>query len=107
VSVKDTTKSLIQLDETIKILDDFINNISEFNSKRAKLEDSLKIFNSKDLDHRESELVRALNEINDLEARIKSIDNEISQNKKEIPRLILEIESKLGKVSATQYTIVQ
>jgi len=31
VSVKDTTKSLIQLDETIKILDDFINNISGFN----------------------------------------------------------------------------
>lgn len=107
VSVKDTTKSLIQLDETIKILDNFINNISEFNSKRAKLEDSLKIFNSKDLDHRESELVRALNEKTDLEARIQSIDNEISQNKKEIPRLILEIESKLGKVSATQYTIVQ
>ncbi len=107
VSVKDTTKSLIQLDETIKILDNFINNISEFNSKRAKLEDSLKIFSSKDLDHRESELVRALNEKNDLEARIKSIDNEISQNKKEIPRIILEIESKLGKVSATQYTIVQ
>ena len=107
VSVKDTTKSLIQLDETIKILDNFINNISEFNSKRAKLEDSLKIFSSKDLDHRESELVRALNEKNDLEARIQSIDNEISQNKKEIPRLILEIESKLGKVSATQYTIVQ
>ncbi len=107
VSVKDTTKSLIQLDETIKILDNFINNISEFNSKRAKLEDSLKIFSSKDLDHRESELVRALNEKNDLEARIKSIDNEISQNKKEVPRLILEIESKLGKISATQYTIVQ
>ncbi len=107
VSVKDTTKSLIQLDETIKILDNFINNISEFNSKRAKLEDSLKIFNSKDLDHRESELVRALNEKNDLEERIQNIDNEISQNKKEIPRLILEIESKLGKVSATQYTIVQ
>ena len=107
VSVKDTTKSLIQLDETIKILDNFINNISEFNSKRAKLEDSLKIFNSKDLDHRESELVRALNEKNDLEERIQNIDNEISQNKKEIPRLILEIESKLEKVSATQYTIVQ
>ena len=107
VSVKDTTKSLIQLDETIKILDNFINNISEFNSKRTKLEDSLKIFNSKDLDHRESELVRALNEKNDLEERIQSIDNEISQNKKEVPRLILEIESKLGKVSSTQYTIVQ
>ena len=107
VSVKDTTKSLIQLDETIKILDNFINNISEFNSKRAKLEDSLKIFYSEDLDHRESELVKALNEKNDLEERIQNIDNEISQNKKEIPRLILEIESKLGKVSATQYTIVQ
>ena len=62
VSVKDTTKSLIQIDETIKILDNFINKISEFNSKRAKLEDSLKVFDSKDLDHRESELVRAINE---------------------------------------------
>ena len=107
VSVKDTTKSLNQLDEIIKILDNFINNISEFNSKRAKLEDSLKIFNSKDLDHRESELVSALNEKNDLEARVQNIDNEISQNKKEIPRLILEIESKLGKVSSAQYTIIQ
>jgi len=107
ISVKDAKKSAVQINEIINILDDFINKISEFNEKRSKLEDSLKVFNVKELNAKESELSNAINDKNDLEKRIQSIENELSQSKKKIPNLILDIEKKLREVSSKQYTIVQ
>jgi len=107
ISVKDAKKSAVQINEIINILDDFINKISEFNEKRSKLEDSLKVFDVKELDAKESELSNAINDKNDLEKRIQRIENELSQSKKKIPNLILDIEKKLREVSSIQYTIVQ
>jgi len=106
ISVKDAKKSAVQINEIINILDDFINKISEFNEKRSKLEDSLRVFDVKELNAKESELSNAINDKNDLEKRIESIENELSQSKSKIPNLILDIEKKLREVSSTQYTIV-
>jgi len=107
ISVKDAKKSAVQINEIINILDNFINKISEFNEKRSKLEDSLKVFDIKELNAKKSELSNAINDKNDLEKRIQSIENELLQSKKKIPNLILDIEKKLREVSSTQYTIVQ
>ena len=106
ISVKDAKKSVIQVNEIINILDNFIVKISEFNKKRSNLEDSLKIFDVKELNAKESELSSAINDKSDLEKRIQSIENELSQSKKKIPNLILDIEKKLREVSSIQYTIV-
>ena len=107
ISVKDAKKSAVQIDEIMNILDNFINKISEFNKKRSNLEDSLKVFDVKELNAKESELSNAINDKNDLEKRIQSIENELSQSKTKIPNLILDIEKKLREVSSTQYTIIQ
>ena len=107
ISVKDTNKSITQIDETIQVLDNFINKISIFNVKQTKLKDSLKIFNSNELSIKESEQIKATKDKNDLEIRFGNIENEISQSEKEIPLLTTEIEAKLRQVSSIHYIIVQ
>jgi len=107
ISVKDTNKSVGQIDETIQVLDNFINKISIFNAKQTKLKDSLKIFNSNELSIKESEQIKATKDKNDLEIRFGNIENEISQSEKEIPLLTTEIEAKLRQVSSIHYIIVQ
>ena len=107
VSVKDMEKSLIQIDETTEILDNFINRISEFNSKKQKLQSELKIFNISELEKKQSELSKTKSDQDDLENKIHIFENEISESKTKIPNIIKDIESRLREISSTKYTINQ
>ena len=107
VSVKDMEKSLIQIDETTEILDNFINKISEFNSKKQKLQSELKIFNISELEKKQSELSKAKSDQDDLENKIHIFENEISESKTKIPNIIKDIERRLREISSTKYTINQ
>ena len=107
VSVKDMEKSLIQIDETTEILDNFINRISEFNSKKQKLQSELKIFNISELEKKESESSKAKSDQDDLENKIHIFENEISESKTKIPNIIKDIEKRLREISSTQYMINQ
>ena len=107
VSVKDMEKSLIQIDETIEILDNFINRISEFNSKKQKLQSELKIFNISELEKKQSELSKTKSDQVDLENKIHIFENEISESKTKIPNIIKDIESRLREISSTKYMINQ
>ena len=107
VSVKDMEKSLIQIDETTEILDNFINRISEFNSKKQKLQSELKIFNISELEKKQSELSKAKSDQDDLENKIHIFENEISESKTKIPNIIKDIERRLREISSTEYTINQ
>jgi len=107
VSVKYMEKSLIQIDETTEILDNFINRISEFNSKKQKLQSELKIFNISELEKKQSELSKAKNDQDDLENKIHIFENEISESKTKIPNIIKDIERRLREISSTKYTINQ
>jgi chromosome segregation ATPase len=107
VSVKDMEKSLIQIDETTEILDNFINMISEFNSKKQKLQSELKIFNISELEKKQSELSKAKSDQDDLENKIHIFENEISESKTKIPNIIKDIERRLREISSTKYTINQ
>ena len=107
VSVKDMEKSLIQIDETTEILDNFINRISEFNSKKQKLQSELKIFNISELEKKESESSKAKSDQDDLENKIHIFENEISESKTKIPNIIKDIERRLREISSTKYTINQ
>ena len=107
VSVKDMEKSLIQIDETTEILDNFINRISEFNSKKQKLQSELKIFNISELEKKQSELSKAKSDQDDLENKIHIFENEISESKTKIPNIIKDIERRLREISSTKYMINQ
>jgi len=106
VSVKDSDKSVIQIDETTEMLDSFIQKVSEFASKKNKLEDSLKIFNVQELNQKMSELDKADDDKKDVESKIQTYETEISDSKKQIPQLILDIETKLQAASSSKYKII-
>lgn len=107
VSVKDTEKSVIHMDETTEFLDGFISRISEFNSKKQKLENELEIFNVSELEKKQSELSKAKRDQDDLEHKIHSFENEILESKTKIPNIINDIEKRLREISSTKYTINQ
>ncbi len=107
VSVKDTEKSLINIDETTEILDNFINRITGFNSKKQKLRNELEIFNISELEKKQSELSKAKSDQDDLENKIHIFENELSESKTKIPNIIKDIERRLREISSTKYTLNQ
>ena len=107
VSVKDVEKSVIHIDETTEALDNFIDRISEFNSKKQKLQKELEIFDSSKLQNKESELARAKRDHDDIEHKIQTFENEITESKTKIPNIIKDIERRLREISSTKYSINQ
>ena len=107
VSVKDAEKSLIHIDETTEILDNFISKISEFNLKKTKLQGELTIFNISELERKQHEFSKTKSYKNTLENKIQNFENEISEYKTQIPKIMIDIEMKLQEISPTKYTINQ
>ena len=102
---KDTEKSVVYIDETTEGLENFIRKISEFNSKKDKLQNELKNATVSDLESKQSELAKKTDDKNTLESKIHNLKNEISESKTKIPSLIMDIEEKLREISSTKYTI--
>ncbi|HET6517710.1 MAG TPA: exonuclease SbcC [Nitrosopumilaceae archaeon] len=107
VSVKDVEKSILYLDETTEALGNFINRISEFNSKKQKLKKELEIFNMSKLEKKELELTKTKSDYEDIEHKIHTFENEISESKTKIPNIIKDIEKRLREISSTKYMINQ
>lgn len=106
ISVKDPDKAVVQIDETTEMLDSFISKVSEFNTTKGKLEDSLSVFSVKDLSQKESELSKLSDDKQNLESKIKTLEEDISNSKKEVPTVIIDIEMKLKVISSSKYRIV-
>jgi len=106
ISVKDPDKAISQIDETTEMLDSFINKVSEFNTTKGKLEDSLSVFSLNDLNQKESELAKLSNNKPDLESKIKILEEDISNSKNEIPNITIDIEIKLKVITSSKYRIV-
>ena len=105
VSVKDTVKSLSQIDETLSIIDTFIEKIASFNSSKNDIENKLLVFNSEQLQQKESALNKHQNDKSSLETKIELIENELKNTTELIPKHIKSLESILNQISAVQYTI--
>ena len=105
VSVKDTDKSLLQIDETLSLLDTFIQKIDVFNSSKNDIENKLSLFSSDDLRQKESQLTRHQNDKLALETKIESRENELRNTIELIPKYLKSLESILNQISAVQYTI--
>jgi len=105
ISVKDTSKSINQIDKTSEMLDDFIKKISDYNLKKKELEKNLGMFNVTELHQKESELDKAVSNKSSFESKIQYLDNEITDTNEKIPQLIRDIETKLRNISSTSYKI--
>jgi len=105
VSVKDTDKSLSQIDETLSLLTTFIQKIDVFNRSKDDIESKLSVVNNEDLKQKESVLNTHQNDKSTLESKIKSIENELNDEVEHIPKSIKSVESTLNQISAVQYTI--
>ena len=105
VSVKDTVKSVSQIDVLLTKLDTIIKEISAFGESKNDLESKLSIFNVEKLTQAENILTGHQNEKSDIEAKIKTLENEITDLIESLPKHIKSIQSKLNEISAVQYSI--
>ena len=105
ISVKDISKSVSQIDELLTRFDTIIEEITNFEKSKDDLESNLSIFNVEKLTHAENILARHQNEKSDIEAKIKALDNEITDLVESLPKHIKSIQSKLNEISAVQYSI--
>tara|TARA_Y100000590_G_scaffold193403_2_gene219832 strand:- start:340 stop:1068 length:729 start_codon:yes stop_codon:yes gene_type:complete len=105
VSVKDTNKSLSQIDETLSLLDSFIEKISIFHKSKSDIENKLSSFDIEELKQKESILNKYENDKSVLESKIKSAEKELMDATELIPKWISSLESVLNQISAVQYTI--
>ena len=105
VSVKDTVKSVSQIDVLLTKLDTIIKEISAFEESKNDLESKLSIFNVEKLTQAENILTGHHNEKSDIEAKIKILENEITDLIESLPKHIKSIQSKLNEISAVQYSI--
>ncbi|KAF6242865.1 exonuclease SbcC [Nitrosopumilus sp. b1] len=105
ISVKDVQKSLTYLDETTEMLDGYIKQIFEYNTKLTDLESMLDVFDSKKLKEQEHALQKHVENIEDLESRIRSLESEVKELNDSRPRIISQIQQRLDGISAIRYSI--
>ena len=105
VSVKDSSKSLSQLDETLSLLSGFIEKISSFHKSKNDIESKLSVFDNEQLRQKESILAKHENDKLVLESKIKSAEKELADTNELIPKWIKSLESTLNEISAVQYII--
>ena len=105
VSVKDTQKSLSQIDETLSLLSGFIVKISNFNSSKNDIENKLLAFSNDELRQKEYSLSMHHNDKLSLESKIESIEEELTSTAEFIPKSIKLVELILNQISAVHYTV--
>ncbi len=105
VSVKDSEKSVSQIDETIGVLDNLIMKIDVFMKQKNSLEQKLEIFNVEKINEGESNLNKTESNKKDAESKIQNLEKKADETSKSLPKTILYIEEKLRNVSKTKYHI--
>ncbi len=107
LSVKDPEKSVASIDETIEMLEGFVKEISEFTEKKNNLQKELELFNIHELKQNENFLAKINIDKSDAELKIQSLEHEISEIKKSLPEILMDVESRLRRVSSTKYHVVE
>jgi len=105
ISVKDADKSFFQITETEESLDGFIKQVHDFMDKKQNIENQMALLESNELSHFTRDLKSALSDKEDCELKIKILQDEISQDRSSIPKLVSDIEVKLRAFSNVSYSI--
>ena len=105
ISVKDIGKSLSYITETEEMLDEFAQNVSDFLDEQERLTNELNSSHPPNLTSLETNLSKHLSDKEDFTTKSSAIEDDLSEIKTKIPRLVSEIESNLRKLSNTRYTV--
>jgi predicted nucleic acid-binding Zn-ribbon protein len=105
VSVKETDKSVAQITHLISLLDDFIAKKAGIKSQLQSLQEKLGIFDSKQLDDLEKQLMRAKTDKEDSESKIKKLQEELGQDRTQRQTLMGDLQGALERISGAKYTI--
>ena len=107
ISVKDSVKSLSSIDETIENLENLISKTSQFHTTKNNLEKELETFDIGEIKQNENELEKISSDKTDASEKIQKLEQEITENKQKLPHFVLDIESKLQKVSSVKYHVLE
>jgi hypothetical protein len=105
ISVKDSDKSIQQIEETITRLDEFLMLKETYANKLSYLESSLRIFDARLLESKERDLQKTKSNLSDLESSAKKIESEIEENVAQISNVKSELETSLSHLAHTKMTI--
>ena len=105
ISVKNIEKSLNQLNQTISLIDEFIDKINKCSQSKIDAEDKLSIFNYADLEKMELDLNKNQNNKSDTESELESLDLESKSITVSMSESIKSIQYSLNQISAVNYII--
>ena len=105
ISVKNIEKSLNQLNQTISLVDEFIDKINKCGQSKIDAENRLSVFNYANLEKKELDLSKNKNNKNDTESELESIDLERDSIAESMSESIKSIQSTLNQISAVHYVI--
>ena len=105
ISVKDTAKSLEQIQETISRLDEFMALKESYSNKVSTLEKDLVVFDIKLLESKEHGLQKTKTDFANMENIKKKLEVEINEETKLLEKHVSEIESGLARVTNSKITL--
>ena len=105
ISVKNIEKSLNQLNQTISLVDEFIDKINKCGQSKIDAENRLSVFNYANLEKKELDLSKNKNNTSDTESELESFDLETDSITESMSESIKLIELTLNQISAVHYVI--
>jgi len=105
ISVKNIEKSLNQLNQTISLVDEFIDKINNCSQSKIDAENRLSVFNYANLEKKELDLSKNKNNTSDTESELESFDLEADSITDSMSKSIKLIELTLNQISAVHYVI--
>ena len=105
ISVKNIEKSLNQLNQTISLVDEFIDKINKCSQSKIDAENRLSVFNYANLEKKELDLSKNKNNTSDIESKLESFDLETDSITESMSESIKLIELTLNQISAVHYVI--
>ena len=105
ISVKNIEKSLNQLNQTISLVDEFIDKINNCSQSKIDAENRLSVFNYGDLEKKELDLSKNKNNMSNMKSELESFDLETDSITESMSESIKLIELTLNQISAVHYVI--
>ncbi len=105
ISVKDSEKSVEQVQETISRLDEFISLKETYSKKVSVLEKDLTVFDIKSLESKEHDIHKARTDVTNMERVKKKLEDEIKDTNHTLSKNISELESGVTRLTGSKFSL--